>query len=152
MLITEILDIRETLPVRAINSLVSTLNQNNPEIVQQVSVELILFLNRSLLLYTMANDKAFQKEFQKDFDLWKKHEAKQDLFFKLSNLKSSESNKFIDIISHLKAEIEDKGFINPFSIAILNKDVADFISNVVMQLSLKQNQQVINDQLIGLII
>ena len=144
---SQLLDIRENLPIRVITSLVTTLNRNNPEVIPQVSAEVILFLNRGFLLYSMLGNKELQKEVKSDFDLWKKYEVKQNLFFKLSDFKSSESNKFIDIISYLKVEMEDKGFIDPFQISIANRHVADFIANVVGQLSLKQTQQVTNDEL-----
>ena len=145
---SHLLDIRETFPVEAIVSVVSSMNRANPEIISQVSTELTLFLNRSLLLSIIAENKELQKETKSDFDLWKKYEKKQNLFFKQSDFKSSETNKLIDIIGHLQAEFEDKGFIEPFQIAFRNQNVADFLANVITQLSLKVSHQVNNEVLI----
>ena len=145
---SHLLDIRETLPVEAIVSVVTSMNRANSEIISQVSTELTLFLNRSLLLSIIAENKELKKEVKSDFDLWKKYEKKQNLFFQQSDFKSSETNKLIDIIGHLKAEFEDKGFIEPFQIAFTNKNVADFLANVIAQLSLKVSHQVDNEVLI----
>ena len=133
------------LPIAALTQLIIILNKNSVDPLSiidfssKVGAEVVEFMNRCLHLSIISSSKELQTEFKEDFALWKKSEKNQNLFYTFSD-----SDKFINLLSALKVEYENNGYISPMS-TVGNFEIPDFVANVIVQLSLKYHDTVVSD-------